>query len=190
MKVKDDEDDEQDSATGLTETSSSSSDAASEDAFDPESSVADEPIESDLDSDFLDEKDDFDPPSAKRGKKRNGTGRGGGSATKNRVKPRGIEGYDDEEFEDDAIELDEGQVVAGRIYSAPGTGQGKCYTKVRISDLFSVPPGQISRNTMNFLKNLQIPERNDRDWFRAHEPSFRQAEKVRIVRALILWNSS
>ena len=31
---------------------------------------------------------------------------------------------------------------------------------------------------MNFLKNLQIPERNDRDWFRSHEPSFRQAEKV------------
>jgi uncharacterized protein (TIGR02453 family) len=36
----------------------------------------------------------------------------------------------------------------------------------------------ISQNTLNFLKNLQIPERNDRDWFRSHEPAFRQAENV------------
>lgn len=43
-----------------------------------------------------------------------------------------------------------------------------------------VPPGQISQNTLNFLKNLQIPERNDRDWFKSHEPSFRQAEKASL----------
>jgi uncharacterized protein (DUF2461 family) len=42
----------------------------------------------------------------------------------------------------------------------------------------AVPPGRISQNTLNFLKNLQIPERNDREWFRSHEPAFRQAEKV------------
>ena len=39
-----------------------------------------------------------------------------------------------------------------------------------------MPPGRISQNTLNFLKNLQIPERNDRDWFKSHEPAFRQAE--------------
>lgn len=33
-------------------------------------------------------------------------------------------------------------------------------------------------NTLRFLKNLQIPERNDREWFRSHEPAYRQAEKV------------
>lgn len=43
-----------------------------------------------------------------------------------------------------------------------------------------VPPGRISQNTLNFLKNLQIPERNDREWFRSHEPAFRQAENVRL----------
>ncbi|ORY29646.1 hypothetical protein BCR39DRAFT_531429 [Naematelia encephala] len=61
------------------------------------------------------------------------------------------------------IELEEGQEIKGRIYAAPKTGQ--------------VPPGRISKNTMNFLANLQIPERNDRDWFKSHEPAFRQAEK-------------
>jgi hypothetical protein len=37
----------------------------------------------------------------------------------------------------------------------------------------------ISQNTFDFLVNLQVPERNDREWFRSHEPAFRQAEKVR-----------
>lgn len=40
-------------------------------------------------------------------------------------------------------------------------------------------------NTLKFLKNLQIPERNDREWFRSHEPAFRQAEKVSLSRVNI-----
>ncbi|EIW69854.1 hypothetical protein TREMEDRAFT_29389 [Tremella mesenterica DSM 1558] len=84
----------------------------------------------------------------------------GGKPGKGKV---GIEGYEDEDDDEYDVDLEEGQEIAGRIYSAPTTGQ--------------VPPGRISTNTLNFLKNLQIPERNDREWFRAHEPSFRQAEK-------------
>jgi hypothetical protein len=31
---------------------------------------------------------------------------------------------------------------------------------------------------MKFLDNLQYPERNDREWFKLHDPSYRLAEKV------------
>ena len=59
-----------------------------------------------------------------------------------------------------------------------------------------VPPGQISKNTLNFLTQLKDPECNDREWFKLHgtstdrlifplflsmwtliEPVYRQAEK-------------
>ncbi|KAH9974159.1 hypothetical protein BGW80DRAFT_206040 [Lactifluus volemus] len=39
-----------------------------------------------------------------------------------------------------------------------------------------VPPGQISQNTFDFLLQLKSPECNDREWFKLHEPVFRQAE--------------
>lgn len=42
----------------------------------------------------------------------------------------------------------------------------------------AVPPGRISRNTFKFLNNMQYPERNDREWFKLHEPAYRLAEKV------------
>ncbi|TYJ51326.1 hypothetical protein B9479_008107 [Cryptococcus floricola] len=76
-----------------------------------------------------------------------------------------IEGYDDEDEDADFYDadLEEEQELAGRVYPAPMTGR--------------VAPGGISKNTMNFLKNLQLPERNDREWFKSHEPAFRQAEK-------------
>ncbi|KAG6876714.1 hypothetical protein C0992_012029 [Termitomyces sp. T32_za158] len=40
-----------------------------------------------------------------------------------------------------------------------------------------VPPGRISENTLNFLTQLKDPKCNDRQWFKLHEPVYRQAEK-------------
>lgn len=179
--------------TGLNswEENSSSNDEGSEDEFGPSeddqdgAGVEDSESESEaesMDSDFLDEDDDY---QSNRGKKRGSTSRKAkpppkraktsakanrqaSSAKKKELKKKVgdheyIEGYDDEEDDMTDTDLEDGQEIAGRIYPAPKTGQ--------------VPPGQISQNTLNFLKNLQIPERNDRDWFKSHEPSFRQAEK-------------
>ncbi|ORX41119.1 hypothetical protein BD324DRAFT_613287 [Kockovaella imperatae] len=160
-----DDGDRADSPTGMTETPSSSDAEDSEDDFNLESDDAEEPeeeIESDVDSDFLDEED---VPVKKKSRPSNGSGKVPTSSSKGKGKAKRVEidGYEDEEEEEDMeVELEEGQEIAGRIYPAPKTGQ--------------VPPGQISQNTLNFLKNLQIPERNDRDWFRSHEPAFRQAE--------------
>ncbi|KAK8850416.1 hypothetical protein IAR55_004334 [Kwoniella newhampshirensis] len=179
-QVNDESDDEFDSATGLTESEppSSTDDSDSEDAFDPSSDEGFEEYDeevvqadgSDVDSDFLDEEE-----NEKKGKKRKSVGGGGGGTKKvkeengpGKVKRdsgkggHGIEGYENED-DDSEIELEDGQEIAGRIYPAPKTGQ--------------VPPGRISKNTFNYQRNLQIPERNDRDWFRSHEPAFRQAEK-------------
>ncbi|KAL0253590.1 hypothetical protein I308_100964 [Cryptococcus tetragattii IND107] len=177
--------------TGLTseEENSSDDDESSEDEFglseDDKDGASVEDSESEaesMDSDLLDENDDF---KSGRGKKRGSSARntkppskraklsanatsqassGKKKEQKNKVGDHDyIEGYDDEEDNMTDTDLEDGQEIAGRIYPAPKTGQ--------------VPPGQISRNTLNFLKNLQIPERNDRDWFKSHEPSFRQAEK-------------
>ncbi len=191
--------DDLDSATGLTPTPSpSSSDAGSEDEFDPPSSDEDDPVEeeeldekddSELDSDFLDEEDD-EYAGKGRTRKSNGGGGVGGSGKKVKTTPstgRGgskgkvrVEGFEDEDEMDEEVELEEGQEIAGRIYPAPKSGQGGVVLPGAMdnADGMAVPPGRISHNTFNFLKNLQIPERNDRDWFRAHEPAFRQAEKV------------
>ncbi|KXN85780.1 hypothetical protein AN958_10845 [Leucoagaricus sp. SymC.cos] len=69
----------------------------------------------------------------------------------------------DDGDEEEDIELDEGQEVVGKVVKAPTTGL--------------VPPGQISRNTLNFLNKLKDPECNDRQWFKLHEPVYRVAEK-------------
>ncbi|KAG9125498.1 hypothetical protein FRC07_007350 [Ceratobasidium sp. 392] len=66
---------------------------------------------------------------------------------------------EDEYVSDD----DDGPMVVGKIVKAPETGR--------------VPPGQISQNTFDFLMNLQDPAKNDREWFKLHEPVFRLAEK-------------
>ena len=51
---------------------------------------------------------------------------------------------------DEELELHEGQEVVGVLIKAPTTGQ--------------VPPGQISKNTLDFLAQLKDPECNDREW--------------------------
>ncbi|WWC65166.1 uncharacterized protein I303_107780 [Kwoniella dejecticola CBS 10117] len=186
-RIQQNDEDDEDSPTGLTESEpSSTEDEGSEDDFvasSEDEAEVDEPIDDDsededgsIDSDFLDE------PKSKTKKRKSISSSGNTKSAKkaklhksphthththkqNRDKSHTrIEGYEDEDEddEDEEIELEEGQEIAGRIYPAPKTGQ--------------VPPGRISQNTLNFLKNLQIPERNDREWFRSHEPAFRQAE--------------
>lgn len=51
---------------------------------------------------------------------------------------------------EEELELDDGQEVVGVLIKAPTTGQ--------------VPPGQISKNTLDFLTQLKDPECNDREW--------------------------
>ncbi|KAH7096921.1 hypothetical protein BKA62DRAFT_483760 [Auriculariales sp. MPI-PUGE-AT-0066] len=69
----------------------------------------------------------------------------------------------DEDFGSDAGSDSGGERIVGRVVQAPTTGK--------------VPPGQVSQNTMNFLRDLKKPECNDREWFRLHEPVYRQAEQ-------------
>ncbi|KAG9103393.1 hypothetical protein FRC06_011136 [Ceratobasidium sp. 370] len=69
----------------------------------------------------------------------------------------------DSPSEDEDTSGEDGPVMVGKIVKAPETGR--------------VPPGQISQNTLDFLMNLQDPAKNDREWFKLHEPVFRLAEK-------------
>ncbi|KIL66561.1 hypothetical protein M378DRAFT_123710 [Amanita muscaria Koide BX008] len=70
---------------------------------------------------------------------------------------------------EEASEEEEGQEVVGVIIQAPKTGL--------------VPPGRISKNTLDFLTKLKDKECNDRGWCVSpcssplHEPVYRQAEK-------------
>lgn len=110
-----------------------------------------------LDSDNLDDDDDdADTAGAKRKKRP--------SAARPRKRRR--EAASEEEESD--LELKEGQEVVGKIVRAPKTGQGELRTfqhRARPHPFFSlVPPGQISRNTFNFLTQLSEPECNDREW--------------------------
>ncbi|KAF7319340.1 hypothetical protein HMN09_00271600 [Mycena chlorophos] len=100
------------------------------------------------DSDALDESD-----SEKKPKKR-------ATAVKKQRSPKKKRKVDADEAD---IDLEEGQEIVGVVVQAPKTGR--------------VPPGQISQNTLDFLKQLQDPECNDREWFKLHDPVYRQAEK-------------
>ncbi|WVO17534.1 hypothetical protein L204_105229 [Cryptococcus depauperatus] len=165
--------------TGMTSSEdNASNDTGSEDNYESAEEDGKEMVieedESGLDSDNLDEENE---PKSKSRKRKAGKPIITQKASKKKVKSNDtskvtkpqtsshdyIEGYDDEDDDLTDTDLEEGQEIAGRIYPAPKTGH--------------VPAGQISQNTLNFLKNLQIPERNDREWFRFHEPSFRLAEK-------------
>ncbi|KAI0649812.1 hypothetical protein C8Q79DRAFT_1006142 [Trametes meyenii] len=80
-------------------------------------------------------------------------------------KKRKTEESDDEDEDD--LELAEGQEIVGVVVQAPKTGR--------------VPPGQISKNTLNFLSELKKPECNDREWFKLHGITF-PLPPVRSVR--------
>jgi len=58
------------------------------------------------------------------------------------------------------------QYIVGKIVSAPTTGQGAFLRSPSpTSSCPPVPPGQISKNSLRFLKNLQDPLCNDRQWY-------------------------
>ncbi|KAJ7057160.1 hypothetical protein C8F01DRAFT_1211214 [Mycena amicta] len=117
------------------------------------------------DSDALDDSD-----SEKKQKKRKRTER----------KPRTPKKKRKADSDDDVIELQDGQEIVGIVVQAPKTGR--------------VPPGQVSKNTLDFLMQLRDPKCNDREWFKLHgsffglgdiarstfahlDPVYRQAEK-------------
>ncbi|KAL1948090.1 hypothetical protein VTO73DRAFT_12165 [Trametes versicolor] len=142
-------------------------DEAHEDAYEDADDASE--VES-LDSDALDE-DDVKAPSRKRKRptvaakkapaknagKKTSPKKAGASPRKKRKSAK-----DDEAEDEDYLELEEGQEVVGVVVQAPKTGR--------------VPPGQISKNTLDFLSQLKKPECNDREWFKLHEPVYRLAE--------------
>ncbi|CAE6402347.1 unnamed protein product [Rhizoctonia solani] len=127
-----------------------------------------------VDSDALDDESDFGPhriaerastsptkkrttASSKAAKGRKSIGaKGGRKGVGKRSKK---DATSEEEYQSD----ESGAVVIGKVVQAPETG--------------IVPAGQISQNTFDFLLNLQDPEKNDREWFKLHEPVYRHAEK-------------
>ena len=62
----------------------------------------------------------------------------------------------------------DGVIMVGRIHEAPETGRGTTFDELEMERAHGyklvVPPGQISQNTFNFLKKLQDPKKNDREW--------------------------
>lgn len=152
-------DDDNVEPTASSTDQSSDGDDDSEDAFNPDSSATEEEVigdeeESDIDSDFLDEeKQDH---GKKRAKRKSGAGAGGGSAKKARTSTgQGNQAAHDDEDEDANLsdaELEEGQTVAGRIYPAPTTGQGKL---ARFSWL---PRSSLSATWQNIYEHIELPE--------------------------------
>ncbi|GAW00279.1 hypothetical protein LENED_001783 [Lentinula edodes] len=119
----------------------------------------------DYDSDALDDDSEFDEADEEdeeepRKPKRKRANSGKQDKTHSPRKRRRKANKDDEE---DDFDLKEGQEVVGEVVQAPKTGR--------------VPPGQISKNTFDFLQKLTDPECNDREWFKLHEPVYRLAEK-------------
>ncbi|CAE6363437.1 unnamed protein product [Rhizoctonia solani] len=163
-------------------TPSETSDARGSADYDPEDEVAKDEDEEEeeavletmeVDSDDLDNESDFGPhkiaerasvsPTKKRASTSSKAAKGRSSiATKTSRKSAGKrarkEATSEEEYQSD----ESSAVVVGRVVQAPETGR--------------VPAGQISQNTFDFLLNLQDPQKNDREWFKLHEPVYRLAE--------------
>lgn len=47
----------------------------------------------------------------------------------------------------------------------------------RVPSCRAVPPGRLSQNTLNFMKQLANPANNDKDWFWRNEAVYRVAQK-------------
>ncbi|KAI0725484.1 hypothetical protein C8Q72DRAFT_852371 [Fomitopsis betulina] len=120
----------------------------------------DDDDESSLDSDALDEDDDVGAPRKRKRVSEKATPKKPTPKKKQKQKQKQRE---ESEEEDPEFDLKDGQEVVGVVVQAPKTGR--------------VPPGQISKNTLNFLSELKKPECNDREWFKLHEPVYRLAEK-------------
>ncbi|KAF5328297.1 hypothetical protein D9758_017989 [Tetrapyrgos nigripes] len=109
------------------------------------------------DSDALDEDSDFEDANADAGRKRKRkVVKPPKKAARTPRKKRKVKkDEEDQENEDeDVVDLKDGQEIVGEVVQAPKTGR--------------VPPGQISKNTFNFLSQLAKPECNDREWFKLH----------------------
>ena len=143
-------------------------DAFSEDGKDdyeaPEAESAEE-----LDSDALDEEDDVSMSGKKRKKSQQSPKKKASSPLKKRRR-KNMEDEDEDEDEEDE-ELPEGLTVVGEVVRAPIEGRGAMpLTCLPCGELFvdsllnAVPPGQISQNTLDFLKQMTKPECNDREW--------------------------
>ncbi|GAB1520197.1 hypothetical protein RhiTH_003270 [Rhizoctonia solani] len=118
-----------------------------------------------VDSDALDDESDFGPhriaehASVSPRKKRTSTSSRASRGRKSVGKRAKKDATSEEECQSD----ESGAIIVGKVVQAPETGR--------------VPEGEISQNTFDFLLNLQDPEKNDREWFRLHEPVYRLAEK-------------
>ncbi|KAG8950841.1 hypothetical protein FRC04_007073 [Tulasnella sp. 424] len=132
----------------------SSGDDDDSDAYKEEIKEDSESEPESLDSDDL----DGEKPATKKRKRAAAK-----SSPRKKATPKGgkrQELADDEEFDE---EVGDGVEIVGKVVKAPTTGR--------------VPPGQISQNTLDFLKQLTNPKCNDREWFKLHEPVYRLAEK-------------
>jgi hypothetical protein len=155
------------------------------------SSSGEDTEEEDLDSDEL----DAAPKSRKKGTAKRIKGP---ASSKRKDKPKSTTkkrktgsgnandidySQDEDEDDDDSVELGEGEVFAGAHAVRPNQATESLFS-LSIGKIIPapktghVPPGQVSRNTFKFLVNLQDPAKNDREWFKLHEPSYRLAEKV------------
>ncbi|KAI0833561.1 hypothetical protein BC628DRAFT_1308413 [Trametes gibbosa] len=137
-----------------------------EDSFNKKRDASDE--EESLDSDALDEEDLEVITSRKRkrtasvSKKSPAHGKQS-SAKRGRTSSQKKQKTMPDDGDEDDFQLGDGQEVVGVVVQAPKTGR--------------VPPGQISKNTLNFLSELRKPECNDREWcVRNIEPVYRLAE--------------
>ncbi|KAH9928015.1 uncharacterized protein BXZ73DRAFT_48566 [Epithele typhae] len=125
----------------------------------------------DLDSDALDE-DSEDAAPKKRSRKRKRTSlkaspkKAGSRAKSNKeASPRKKRKTEDHSDYESGLDLVEGQEIVGVVVQALKTGR--------------VPPGQVSKNTLDFLAELRKPACNDREWcvmLTPSEPVYRLAE--------------
>ena len=120
-----------------------------------------------LHSDALDEDEGLSTRSKKRKRGEKGASEKVAGKKSSPRKKRKKAGKGDEESDDD-VELEDGQEVVGVVVQAPKDGRGSYYlldSRVCVLTCLSVvPPGQISKNTINFLQQLKKPECNDREW--------------------------
>ncbi|KAJ7031573.1 hypothetical protein C8F04DRAFT_1362898 [Mycena alexandri] len=118
-----------------------------------EALTIDDESETEYDSDALDD-DSGDESKNKKKRKRK---------TESVKKTRSPKKKKTSDTDEEDFDLQDGQEIVGVVVKAPKTGL--------------VPAGQISQNTFDFLMQLKDPKRNDREWFKLHDPVYRQAEK-------------
>ncbi|KAE9402852.1 hypothetical protein BT96DRAFT_964663, partial [Gymnopus androsaceus JB14] len=102
----------------------------------------------DEDSDFDANEDDEEEEKPQKSKRKRTSGAGKQSKTPSPRKRRRKAGDEDADEEEEDFELKEGQEIVGEVVQAPKTGQRLI--------LREVPPGQISKNTLDFLEHLRM----------------------------------